>query len=307
MSNAPKQTTKKESAHADDIWALAFTSAGRLLSGSLDGTVKCWNEKGDKNDATSAKRRTGVTSIATTPSTSPANLAAVCYQDSIIKILNGSDLKEVGHIEPGLLEAYSLCIWGSPDGNNDILFSGAHNGSINIWSMGRSFEKINTLSNPSSQKMVMGCAIQRSGRLLATAGIDGFLSIYDIQTGQFMKHTEAHAMPIRSVAFSPDGNLLYTASDDCYVSVYDTVTLSVINSFSQSGMAYSVDPSPDGRHFAVGCADNSVRYWDLGMQSCVHEYGSHRETVWSVKFNQNKGDNTFASSGADGAIQHYSL
>jgi WD repeat-containing protein 61 len=305
-TKALKQTLKKDNAHADDIWSLAFTSTGSLLSGSLDGTVKCWAAGATdvKCEATSEKRRVGVTSIATTSNaSSSANIAAVCYQDSIIKILNGANLKEIGQIEAGLLEAYSLCIWDNPDGNS-ILFSGAHNGHINIWSLGGSFEKTATLPNPSSQKMVMGCAIQRSGRLLATVGADGFLSIYDIQTSQFLKQTEAHAMPIRSVAFSPDGNLLYTASDDRYVSVYDTVSGSVINSFCQTGMAYSVDPSPDQRHFAVGCADSSVRYWDLGMQSCIQEYGSHRESAWSVKFDQNKGN--LASAGADEVIQFYS-
>lgn len=59
------------------------------------------------------------------------------------------------------------------------------------------------------------------GKYIASGALDGIINIFDVAQGK-IKHTlEGHAMPIRSLCFSPDSQLLLTASDDGHMKLYD--------------------------------------------------------------------------------------
>lgn len=303
MANIPKASIKYDGAHLDNIWTLGFTSTNQLLTGSLDSTVKLWSIQNSDNDsdgikcvATSAKGsgNLGITSVT---STKDGLLAVVCFQDSTIAILSLDNLNEVSKIDAGLMQAYTACL--SP--SDDVIVAGNHKGSVNIWSMSEGHEKVAVLET--NNKFILNSTFNIDGKL-ATVSIDGFLNVFDVETKQIIHKVEAHSMPCRSVVYSPNGNLIITASDDRHVSVFDTISGTIVNSFSQSGMANCVDISQDHRHFAVACSDNTVSYWDLGMQRCLRSYDAHKDQVWGVqfdKFSENK--KKFASVGDDGLIQ----
>jgi WD repeat-containing protein 61 len=220
------------------------------------------------------------------------------YQDSKIRFFD-RNLNETDCIESTILESWSISL--SP--NDDVLVSGTHRGSVNIWTMQPGHEKVATLEthNKFILNNVFSCDVK-----LGTVGVDGFLNVFDMNTQQIIHKVEAHALPIRSLAFSPDGTLIYTASDDRHVSIFDTISGTIVNTFSQAGLAYSVDTSSDFRHFAVGCSDKTVKIWDLGMQKCIHTFDQHNDQVWAVKFD--KSDSTgkrLASVGDDALLQLY--
>jgi WD repeat-containing protein 61 len=245
---------------------------------------------------TSAKQKVGVSSIA---AVQDGSMAAVCYQDSTIRFFDLINKTESAMIDPGLFEAFSICF--SPA--DDVLVSGNSRGGINVWTMQEGHEKVATLET--DNKQILTTAFSIDGKL-ASSGVDGVVNIFDMNTQQIVHKLEAHALPVRSIAFSPEDDLLYTASDDRHCNVYDVRSGELINSFSHSGMAYSVDSSPDGRHFAVGCADYTVSLWDLGMQKRVKKYDVHKDQVWGVSFDKtdDKG-RRFASVGDDAQIQIY--
>ncbi|CAN0567485.1 unnamed protein product, partial [Ectocarpus sp. 12 AP-2014] len=93
---------------------------------------------------------------------------------------------------------------------------------------------------------------------------------------------EGHAMPIRSLCFSADGSLLFTASDDMRVNVYDVKNTSLVASFTgHTSWVLSVDCCPDGRHFATGGSDQTVKIWDMAAKECVHTFDSaHNNQVY---------------------------
>src|SRR5262249_25523053 len=71
------------------------------------------------------------------------------------------------------------------------------------------------------------CAVfSPDGRRIASSDQDGWVKVWDAQTGRellkFRAHQEGHA---RSVAFSPDGRRLATASWDGTVKVWDARAL----------------------------------------------------------------------------------
>lgn len=288
---------KKEQAHVNCIWGLNW-QGDDLYTGGLDGIYKRWNVGVDEivERYSSGKAMTGVTSIAVVKD---GSMSVVCHQHSLIRFFDNASNTEIAQIDPGLLEAWTISI--SP--GDDILAAGTYKGDVNIWSMQDDHEKLTTLSTQS--KFIVSLAFNVKGGL-ATAGIDGMVSIFDVQTQNVVSKLDAHAMPIRSIAFSPDGNLLYTASDDRHIKVHDLRNGTVINSFSHFGLLHSVDASPNHRHFASACSDHSVVLWDIGMQKLLKKYSAHKDHVMSVKFDCN--DSTgrrFASVGNDSLLQIY--
>ena len=59
------------------------------------------------------------------------------------------------------------------------------------------------------------------GKYIASGAIDGMIDIFDVASGKLVHALEGHAMPIRSLCFSPDSQLLLTASDDGHMKLYD--------------------------------------------------------------------------------------
>ena len=59
-----------------------------------------------------------------------------------------------------------------------------------------------------------------------------------------------HAMPIRSLTFSPDSQILLTASDDGHLKMYDVKHANLAGTLSGHGSwVVSVAFSPDNTHF----------------------------------------------------------
>ncbi len=56
--------------------------------------------------------------------------------------------------------------------------------------------------------------VSRDGRLLATAGYDGLIRVWDVATGQLLVNLKGHKSWIGSVDFSPDDSTLVSVSND---------------------------------------------------------------------------------------------
>ena len=77
-SNAPQPSNRVENAHSDSIWSVAWSGSERLLSGSLDGSIRLWNSRSlDKALFATSKERVGVNSIATSDD---GRYCVACYQ-----------------------------------------------------------------------------------------------------------------------------------------------------------------------------------------------------------------------------------
>lgn len=305
--NAPKAVARVENAHSDSVWAAAWSGSERLVTGSLDGSVRIWNSRAlEKPVCATPKERVGVNSLSATDD-GTAVLAA--YQDATVRIFQidestgmlGERESIQGGIQNHLLDAW--CVTASPD--NDTFVTGAQTGKLHVSSIA-SGEKLLSFELP-SKSHVMGTSYSDDGSRIAAGCLNGDICVFDPHAQQ-MVHTvaDAHSLPVRSVTFSSDGNLLYSASDDHYVTIFDARSAKVITSFSHIGMALCVDASPDGRHFTVGSSDHSVYLWDMGMRKREHVYNTHSDQVWCVKYDAtDKAGKRLVSVGDDALLQLY--
>jgi WD40 repeat protein len=72
------------------------------------------------------------------------------------------------------------------------------------------------------------------GKYIASGAIDGIINIFDMPTGKLLNTPEGHAMPIRSLTFSPDSTKLLTGSDDGHMKIYDVYVETKIQNCSET-------------------------------------------------------------------------
>jgi WD40 repeat protein len=125
---------------------------------------------------------------------------------------------------------------------------------------------------------------------LATASADGFVKVWDAQTGSEVLQFKADPSSVKSVAFSPDGKLLATAGEDGTSKVWDSRTGKELQprlSTSGPGRPETVESvafSPDGKLLATASADNSVKVWNAATRKMKWTQSAHLDAVWMVAF-----------------------
>jgi WD40 repeat protein/serine/threonine protein kinase len=140
------------------------------------------------------------------------------------------------------------------------------------------------------QAEVNGLAFSPEGDLLASAGGDGTIKVWNLATGRVIKPLEkAHSGFVCSVAFHPKGKHLASVGQDKRVRVWDWTTGEKVFDAPCDGAYFSMQAvafSPiDGRHLAVG-NEGDVTVWDWRSDQLVHTFPGHEKQRISVAFSR---------------------
>jgi len=306
--NHPQPRGKAENAHAEGIWSVAWSGSERVITGSLDGSIRLWNSRSLAAPISSTERQNvGVNSVV---ATDDGTTALACFQDSNVRVYDINN--ETGALserisekksKPDLFSAWSISL--SPD--DDTYVAGSQGGKLTFFSIKENIGISKTVLPKASH--IMCTAFNHDGSFVAATAANGQVCIFDINKHATPVHSySASSMAVRSCKFSPDGRLLYAASDDQHVSVFDlraavkNADAAVVKSFACGSMCLSVDVSPDGRRFVVGGSDGSVSLWDLGMQRKEEVYHSHTDQVWCVAYDRTNAEGKRFVSVADDAL-----
>ena len=122
---------------------------------------------------------------------------------------------------------------------------------------------------PADSSNVFAVAFSPGGNMLASAGGDGTVRLWNLATGRTVKILHASARHgVYGVAFSPGGNMLASADGDGTVRLWNPVTGRVVKTLHASAQTTNrwgvraVAFSPDGKLLASAGADGTVRLWN---------------------------------------------
>jgi WD40 repeat protein len=131
-----------------------------------------------------------------------------------------------------------------------------------------------------SQTFMHHLAFSHDSQLLAGAGDDHAIHLWD-RTGQKEERVlHGHTKPVYRVAFSPDDQRIASGSMDHTLKIWDVMTgMEMLNFAAHAIAVLGVDFAPDGGRLASSGFDRQIKLWDA--TPLTQEGRAHRE-AWSL-------------------------
>jgi WD40 repeat protein len=127
---------------------------------------------------------------------------------------------------------------------------------------------------------IYNIALNSDDRVLACAGKDGTVMLWDITTceilGEFIGHTEQ----VLDVAFHPQGKLLASSSADATIKLWDIATGKCIQSFvGHTQLISTISFNIAGTQLISSGFDALVKIWSLQTGQCIETLQGHSKSV----------------------------
>jgi WD40 repeat protein len=176
------------------------------------------------------------------------------------------------------------------------------NGVATLWDL-RDGSVVRKFGEGYHRDLLYDAEFSPDGKILATAGYDTKIALWDVASGEQVRTIEVHNGAIFDLAFSPDGTVLASASADETVKLWrvaDGVRVDTLN--QPQGEQYAVAFSPDGRFVVAGGADNVIRMWRFvskdkpRINPLIHARFAHEDAVVALAVS---GDGKWLASSSD--------
>uniref|UniRef100_A0A2N9END1 LisH domain-containing protein n=1 Tax=Fagus sylvatica TaxID=28930 RepID=A0A2N9END1_FAGSY len=135
---------------------------------------------------------------------------------------------------------------------------------------GFTFEEVVTLH--SSKNKVVCCHFSSDGKLLASAGHEEKVLIWNMETFGSIDTAEGHSHLITDVRFRPSSTIFATSSFDSTVKVWDAAspTKSLYKFLGHAEQVMSVDFHPTKLDLLCSCdSNNEIRLWNVSQYACT--------------------------------------
>ena len=264
--------------HTADISRVLFSPDRKLLaSSSLDRTVRIWNARSGRQLHCLRGHSDGVSDLAFSRD---GKYLASCSADRTVKIWDLSSERTHIELEPHMGAVESVVI--GPRGER--IYAGA-TGGVSVWDP-RSGKAVARWPEPRS--LCRALAISPDGRLLASAGTRGHVTIRNSRTGKTVSEMTFvdRGHQVLALAFDPRGRRLAAAGSRGAVRVWDVASgRELPRPSGHTSTVRALAYSPEGSYIATGADDYEVRIWDAGSGRLLSKFVDAEgveTTCWSV-------------------------
>ncbi len=255
-ARAQKPQLITEEGHTSVVRTVAFSPNGKIIaSGSEDKKIKLWDVKAGME-------------FASLPATGGTIMSVLFADDrTLVSIDDRGDVKlwsaangeEIRTLEEPSNSNQNFSPVLAISADRKTLVVGGRGEDIIFWDLAAKTKSI----LPAPGVLVQNLAFNFARRLLATAGADGSILIWNIdtKTSKTLYTSEAGAK-ISSVAFSPDGKYLVAGSSDNYIRVWSIENDELRKSWvAHAAGVNCVTYDQNGNHVISGGNDNKIRIW----------------------------------------------
>jgi len=128
-------------------------------------------------------------------------------------------------------------------------------------------------------------ALLANGALLASAGTDGAIKIWDMQGGKLLRTLKGQRRGVNDMAASPDGSLLVSAGNEGNLFLWDPASGKRLATLKGHASAvFAVAYSPDGRWLASAGRDQNIILWDMNTRRPAKSFDGHEDSVLALAF-----------------------
>jgi WD40 repeat protein len=147
-------------------------------------------------------------------------------------------------------------------------------------------------------------AFSAGGAMLATAGADGALKLWDASDGTLLNTLAGHDGRVRACAFVQGDATVVSAGDDGAVRFWAAAPATA-GTARQGQAATHCRFTPDGGRMISAGADGVLRLWNTDDGQCVRELRGHQGAVTDIAVSPDSTD--VVSSGVDSLLRVWSL
>jgi WD40 repeat protein/DNA-binding SARP family transcriptional activator len=149
------------------------------------------------------------------------------------------------------------------------------------------------------ERDVYTIAFSPDGKLLASAGGDKVIKVWDSSNGQLLHEMHGHTATVLDVEFSPDGKIIASSSEDESVKIWGAANGQLLMTLeNRAGITWAVHFSPDGGSMLTTDEDGAVRLWNVDSGEESLKLSGHSGVVLDATFSP---DNPWlATAGEDG-------
>ena len=262
--------------HSDEVSGMAVSPDGkRIVSGSLDKTVKVWDATTCAELMTLRGHGRGINLVAFSPD---GKRIVSGSKDKTIKIWDAATGAELM-----TLRGHDDWVGGAsfrPDGRRIV--SSGKDSTVRVWDGSTGAELMTLRGHEGEVEPVL---FSPDGRRIVSGSVDGTVKVWDAATGAELMTLRAHEGGIYGLAFSPDGKRFASCSQDQTVRVWDAATGTELMTLrGHDEWVGSVAFSPDSKRIISGSGDNTIKVWDLATGAELMTLRGHGAWVTSIAF-----------------------
>jgi WD40 repeat protein/serine/threonine protein kinase len=276
----------------------AFSPDGSMVAaGGSEGKLCVWNV------------HSGEVLMETTATASRTSIIAIAFASDGWTLFTGAIDRSIHEwtiragTVPRLLgrhdEAVSALYFHEPMG---CLVSASRDRTVRLWPGPSGREPGPHSAQPAHDGHLLSAAFSPAGDLLATAGRDDLINVWEPTLGEKLATLSGHTGDIYCVRFSPNGRLLASASADGTVRLWNTETGEPAPPLGPaSGSLWTVAFSPDGSRLAAAGEDQFITVWDVESRTAVQTIDTPAVRIISMAFDPS--GVMLATCARDGAVR----